>query len=83
MWFLVLGLLFMALKYLEVGFIAGVTWWWVLAPLGVAFVYWELVDPFFGISKKRAVRQMDERKQARINKQREALYPHLRKGKRP
>ncbi len=82
MWFLVAGVLFLALKYLEVGWLAGVTWWWVLLPLGLAFFYWELVDPYWGISKKRAVRQMEERKQARIDKQREALYPHLRKGRR-
>lgn len=82
MWFLLLGLLFIALKYLEVGFVAGVTWWWVLVPLGLAFVYWEIVDPYFGISKKRASRDMEERKQARIDKLREANHPHLRKGKR-
>lgn len=82
MWFLLLGLLFMALKYLEAGVVAGVTWWWVMLPLGLAFVYWEVVDPFFGISKKRAARETEARKQARIDRHREAIYPHMRKGRR-
>lgn len=80
--FMLLGLLLLALKYFEIGFVAGWSWWWVLLPFALAFVYWEVVDPYFGISKKRASRQIDERRKARIQKLREANHPHLRKGKK-
>jgi small Trp-rich protein len=82
MFFLVVGLILGALKYFEVGFLANIGWPWLLIPFGIAFFYWEVIDPYFGISKKRASRQIDERKAARIQKLREANHPHLRKGKK-
>lgn len=82
MFFLLLGLLFIALKYLEVGLFAGVSWLWLLLPLGLAFMYWEVLDPFFHISKKREMRKMEERKAARVQKLKEANHPHLRKSGR-
>ncbi len=82
MLFLLLGLLFLALKYLEIGFMANIGWWWAALPFGLAFFYWEVLAPYLGISKKRAARQMEARKQARIDKLREANHPHLRKGRR-
>ncbi len=81
MFFMLLGVLLAALKYFEVGFVAGWSWWWVLAPFAVAFVYWEVIDPYFGITKKRAALAIDEGKKARIQKLREANHPHLRKSR--
>lgn len=78
---MLLGLALALLKYFEVGVVAGWSWWVVLGPFALAFVYWELIDPMFGITKKRASREIDERKKDRIDKLRKANLPHLRKDK--
>ena len=66
----VLGLIFVTLKL--TGVIAW-SWWWVLLPLALAFIWWEIIDPMFGISKKRAMGDMADRQQARRQKYRESL----------
>lgn len=81
MYFMLLGLALSLMKYLEFGVVATWSWWVVLAPFALAFVYWELIDPMFGITKKRASREIDERKKERIDKLRKANMPHLRKDK--
>lgn len=71
--FLVIGIILLVLKILGVGFAATLSWWWVLLPFALAFVWWEIIDPMFGLSQKRAMRRMDERAQARREKYRESL----------
>ena len=36
MYLLLLGLVLLGLKYLEVGPVAGWSWWWVLSPFALA-----------------------------------------------
>ncbi len=71
--FVILGLIFIALKLLEIAPVAAWSWWWVLLPLALAFVWWEVIDPMFSISKKRAMLDMAERQQARREKYRASL----------
>jgi small Trp-rich protein len=49
-----LGAALVALKWFEVKWFVDLSWWWILAPLGVAFVYFEVLEPMFGWDKKRA-----------------------------
>jgi small Trp-rich protein len=72
MLFLVLGIILLALKVLEIGPVAEWSWYVVLAPLGLAVVWWAWAD-WSGYTKKRAVDRENARKQARIDKSREAL----------
>jgi small Trp-rich protein len=72
MLFLGLGIILLALKYLEIGSVAAWDWWVVLAPFGLAFVWWTLAD-YFGVSKRRAVKRDEARKQKRIEKSRAAM----------
>jgi small Trp-rich protein len=72
MLFLVLGIILMAMKYLEFGPVALWEWWVVLSPLGLAVVWWWWAD-WSGYTKRKAVQKEDARKQARINKSRESL----------
>jgi small Trp-rich protein len=72
MLFLVLGIILLALKVLEIGPVAEWSWYMVLAPLGLAVVWWAWAD-WSGYTKKRAVDRENARKQARIDKSREAL----------
>lgn len=72
MYFLLVGIVFILLKWLEIGPVAAWSWWWVLSPLALAAVWWAWAD-FSGYSKRKAMEKMDLRKQARIDKQKESL----------
>jgi len=72
MWFLLLGLVAVALKYFEVGFVAQWSWWVVLIPFGLAMAWWAWADAS-GYTKRKVVEREDERRQARIDRQRSKL----------
>jgi small Trp-rich protein len=72
MYTLLLGLLLIALKYLEIGPVATWSWWWVLSPLAVTAVWWAWADAT-GYTKRKAVEKMEQRKRERIDKQKETL----------
>ena len=67
-----LGIILLALKALEIGPPAAWDWWVVLSPLAGAVAWWSWAD-WSGYTKKRAVDRENVRKQARIDKSREAL----------
>ena len=72
MYALLLGVFLILLKYLEIGPVATWSWWWVLSPLGVAVAWWAWADAS-GYTKRKAMEKMDQRKQDRINKHKQAL----------
>ncbi len=72
MYALLLGVVLILLKYLEVGPVAGWSWWWVLSPFAAAVTWWAWADAT-GYTKRKAMEKMDQRKQDRIDKQKNAL----------
>jgi small Trp-rich protein len=72
MWFLMLGLLGVALKLLEFGVVANWSWWVVLAPFAFAVVWWAWADAS-GYTKRKAVEKENARRQERIDRQRSNL----------
>lgn len=72
MYLLILGIALMVLKYLEIGFVAGLSWWWVLSPFALAVAWWAWADAT-GYTKRKEMEKMDQKKQERIDKQRAAL----------
>ena len=72
MWFLMLGVLGVLLKYFEVGFVATLSWWIVLIPFGLAMAWWAWADST-GYTKRKAMEREDRRKQERIDRQRSQL----------
>ncbi len=72
MLFLGLGIILLAMKYLEFGPVAEWSWWAVLSPFALAVVWWTWAD-WSGYTKKRAVARENARKQARIDKSKESL----------
>ena len=72
MYALLLGITLILLKYLEVGPVANWSWWWVLSPFAAAAAWWAWADAT-GYTKRKAMEKMDQRKQDRINKHKEAL----------
>lgn len=80
MYFLLLGLVLLAMKYLAIGPVAELSWVWVLAPFGLAIVWWQWADAS-GFTKRRAMERENARKQERIDASRE-LIGTLPKGRK-
>ena len=72
MLFLLIGIAGLVLKYLEIGPVAGLSWWWVLSPFALAVAWWAWADAS-GYTKRKEVEKMDDRKYKRIDKQRAAM----------
>ena len=80
MYLLGLGIILLALKYLEIGPVAAWSWWLVLAPFAAAVAWWSWADST-GYTKRKAMERDDARRQARVDKHKEAIGT-LNKGKR-
>ena len=72
MYFLLIGVLGLALKYLEIEPVAGVSWWLVLLPFALAAAWWAWADTS-GYARRKEIKKMDDRKQKRIDRQRAAM----------
>ena len=64
MWMVWGGALLVLLKWLEVDPVSNWSWWWLLAPLGVAFLWFEFFERMFG-RDKRQLEMADYEKRAR------------------
>ena len=62
--FLVLGLLLLGMKAAEFGPVANWSWIAVLAPFGLAVLWWAFADSV-GLTQRRAIDKMEKRKVAR------------------
>ncbi|MDP3798408.1 MAG: TIGR04438 family Trp-rich protein [Polaromonas sp.] len=72
MYLLLIGIVGLAMKYLEMGPVADWSWWIVLSPFGLAVAWWAWADAS-GYTKQREIDKMAKRKQDRIDKQRDAM----------
>jgi small Trp-rich protein len=76
-----LGLIFLVMKYFGLGPVAAWEWWWVLSPFALAVLWWSWAD-WSGYTKKVAMAKEDKRRQARIERNHEALGTSGKKKKR-
>ena len=83
MYFLLVGILMLVMKYLEFGVVASWNWWLVLSPFGLAVLWWAWADKS-GYTKRVEMEKMDKRREDRIEKQRDAMgmLPKKTKTKR-
>ena len=72
MLFVLLGVALVALKFAEIGVVAGWDWWLVLLPFVAAVLWWAFADGT-GLTKKREMDKMEDRKKARRRKSMVAL----------
>ena len=72
MYFVGLGLVFLTLKFLEIGPIAVWDWWVVLAPFALAIAWWAWADST-GYTKRKAMESEDAKRKARIERNRDAM----------
>ncbi len=61
-----IGALAVALKYFEVGPFAAISWLWILAPLGLAFAWFEVLEPMVGRDKRRDTGKVEAERKARV-----------------
>lgn len=78
MYFLALGVILLALKYLAIGPVADWSWWWVLAPFALAVAWWYWADSS-GYTKRKAMERENKRRQARIERNKDAIGTNFRK----
>ena len=78
MYLLAVGIALLLMRYLEIGFMTGVSWWWVAVPFGLTVAWWTWADTT-GYTKRKEVEKMDRKKKERIDKQRAALGIRTRK----
>ncbi len=81
MYLLGLGVIFLVMKYFGLGPVAAWEWWWVLSPFALAVLWWSWAD-WSGYTKKVAMAKEDKRRQARIERNHEALGTSGKKKKR-
>jgi small Trp-rich protein len=67
-----IGTLLVVLKMLEVDPVSGWSWWWILAPFGLAVLWWAYSDST-GLTQRRAIQRMEAKKVARRERDIEAL----------
>lgn len=79
--FVLIGLLLGGLKLAEIGPFTNLSWWWVVLPFVCAVFWWQFSDSI-GLTQKRAMRKMEERKAARRERDMEALGLNTRREKR-
>lgn len=72
MYLLLIGIVGLVMKYLEMGPVADWSWWIVLSPFALAVAWWAWADAS-GYTKQKEIDKMAKRKQARIDKQRDAM----------
>jgi small Trp-rich protein len=56
------------LKLFDVAFVAGVSWWWVVGLSVVAFLWFEVIERWLGLDKRKAHNQMEKARQERVKK---------------
>lgn len=78
MWFLMLGVLGVILKYLEIGPVAQWSWWVVLIPFALALAWWAWAD-WSGYTKRKAMEQEVLKKERRLQKSKDALGQSARR----
>jgi small Trp-rich protein len=72
MWALIVGVLLLLAKVADFGPVGAWSWWVILAPFGVAALWWQFADST-GITKRREIERIEQRKADRRAKAMEAL----------
>jgi len=68
----IVGVLLLLAWFLELGPVGEWPWWILPIPFGMAMVWWSFADNS-GLTQRRAMQRMDDRKQARRDKAMDAL----------
>ena len=81
MYFLGLGIILLAMKYLEVAPVVAWSWWVVFSPFGLAIAWWAWADST-GYTKRKSMERENLRKQQRIDANKNAIGTNNSRKKR-
>jgi small Trp-rich protein len=81
MWFVAVGALLLLMKLTEFGFAATWSWLYILLPFGLAVAWWAFADGT-GLTMRRAMDKLEERKHERRRRHMEALGLNWRRDRR-
>ena len=81
MWFVVIGCALLVMKLTEFGFVAEWGWGWILLPFGLALAWWTFADAS-GLTKRREMDKLEDRKHERRRRHMEALGLNWRRDRR-
>lgn len=56
------------LRLLEVWRFAELSWWYIIALAGLAFVWFEFIEKMLGLDKKKEHRDLEKRRKERVGK---------------
>jgi small Trp-rich protein len=56
------------LRYFEVWKFAGLSWWWIVGLMVVAFIWFEFIEKMLGLDKRREHNVDEERRKERVAK---------------
>ena len=71
-----IGAALVLLRWLEIGPFATLSWWWVLAPLAAAALWFEGVEKLFGRDRRQVDSiEWERRRKERVARQFEAQDP--------
>jgi small Trp-rich protein len=69
MWLLAPAVIALILKLLGIPRqIENLSWWWIAAAFGVAFIWFEFVEHWLGLDKKRVFDEFESAKQERLRR---------------
>lgn len=79
--FVAAGVILLLLKLLDIEPVAAWSWWWILAPFGLAVAWWGYADST-GLTQRRAIKRMEDRKQQRRERDMSALGLNVHSDRR-
>jgi small Trp-rich protein len=56
------------LRYFEIGPFAGLSWWWIVGLMFIAFIWFEFIERILGLDKRKAHEQLEQARKERVNK---------------
>lgn len=54
------------LRYFEVWRFAELSWYWIIGLMGIAFIWFEFIEPMLGLDKRKAHDEDEARRKARV-----------------
>jgi small Trp-rich protein len=54
------------LRYFEVWRFADLSWWYIIALMACAFVWFEFIEKLLGLDKKKEHNELNSRREARV-----------------
>lgn len=56
------------LRYLEFGPLADLSWWWIVGLMGFAFIWFEFIEKWLGLDRRKVNNEMEKARKERLKK---------------